>query len=102
MKKRITAILAFCGIFALGASAGWEQERDDAARLRSEAERSPRTTPYRLGGETIPATPELAVNIHKLDDPTAELLRKQTSKPSARPFTGIGMRKRPASMMKRN
>ncbi|HJH05881.1 MAG TPA: hypothetical protein K8W19_17900 [Victivallis vadensis] len=45
MKKRITAILAFCGIFALGASAGWEQERDDAARLRSEAERSLRTPP---------------------------------------------------------
>ena len=80
MKKRITAILAFCGIFALGASAGWEQERDDAARLRSEAERSPRTTPYRLGGETIPATPELAVNIHKLDDPTAELLKKANFK----------------------
>lgn len=65
-----------CFTGTLISSADWKQERDTASRLRTEAEQNPRTAPYRLGSQTVPASPELCINIHNLDDRVAAGLKQ--------------------------
>ncbi len=74
-RKYLFSSLALL-VFGASLSAGWRAERDFADKMRKETEANPRRAPYRLKGETVPPEPELALNIHRLDDRVAATLKQ--------------------------
>lgn len=92
--RKLFCMIGLGCLIAASASAGWKEERDFAEKMKKECERSPRQTPYRVNGETIPVEPEFCINIHHLDDKVAANLKKPESKPSGIQFTGMLLRKR--------
>lgn len=74
--RKLFCMIGLGCLIAASASAGWKEERDFAEKMKKECERSPRQTPYRVNGETIPVEPEFCINIHHLDDKVAANLKK--------------------------
>lgn len=63
-------------LVAASAFGGWKEERDFADKMKRELEAAPRKAPYILNGKTVPAEPQLGINVHKLDGETAAMLKK--------------------------
>lgn len=76
MRLPVVSAAAAALLVTLSAFAGWEQERDFANAMRKKCESAPRRTPYLIHGKEVSPEPELALNIHGLDEQVAANLKK--------------------------